>query len=224
MLSDTPDFVERLRSSLPKRWFAPEAATVGSLLSSLASSWEYLYGLLQYVLIQSRISTATGPWLDLASLDYLGHRLPRRASEPDLNYSGRIRGAILQEAASRSAVLGGIEALVGTPPSIFEPANCGDTGGYGGGELWGDQGVAYGASGGWGNLAIPYEFFITVHRPPSAGVGMLSGFGCSEGGFGSGVAAYGDLSLVATQATDTDIRNGLLALIPLQATAWLRII
>ena len=39
--------------------------------------------------------------------------------------------ALLREAATRSAVSAGLEALLGSPPIIFEPASCMDAGSYG---------------------------------------------------------------------------------------------
>ena len=36
-------------------------------------------------------------------------------------------------------------------------------------------GLAYGQAGGWGNLELPLQFFITVARPPTPGVSMLAG-------------------------------------------------
>lgn len=227
MVGDLSDFVSRLWTALPKRWFAEQSPNLGALLSSIATPWVWLHSLITYVIAQTRLATATDGWLDLIAFDYFGRNLSRRTSETDLAYRSRIQAALLQEAATRSAVEAGLQSLIGTQPSIFEPANCMDTGSYGSAASSPnalDTGMAYGQAGGWGSLQLPLQFFATVTRPATPGVGMLAGYGTPNGGYGEGAISYIDLSLLPGSVADTDIQATLCRLLPVNAVAWLRII
>jgi hypothetical protein len=224
MTGSLQDIVSRLRTVLPKRWFGERSPNLVSVLQSIATPWVWLYGMITYVISQTRVGTATGSWLDLIAHDFFGARLARKHSEPDQRYRSRIKAALLREAATRLAVSSGLEALTGLRPYIFEPANCLDTGSYGGPSTSSGTGMAYGKAGGWGNLQLPLQFFITVSRPPTPGVSMVSGYGTPNGGYGRGMASYVDLTLLPGTVTDQDIQSTLCSLLPLNALAWLRII
>jgi hypothetical protein len=86
------------------------------------------------------------------------------------------------------------------------------------------HGLAYGQTGGWGNLNLPLQFFISVKRPAAPGVAMLAGYGITTGAYGAGSISYVDLSGLPGQVTDHDIRSTLLNLLPVNAVAWLQII
>jgi hypothetical protein len=226
MIGSVPDIINRLMAVLPKRWFAEQTPNLTSILRSIATPWAWLYGVTNYVILQTRISTATDSWLDFVSLDYFGDKLNRRADESDSNYRKRISAALLREAATRSAVSAGLEALVGSKPTIFEPAKPMDTGSYGPqslGSATNGTGLAYGVTGGWGSLDLPLQMFITTVRPPSAGISMLAGYGTPAGGYGEGMISYIDLELLPGHVSDQDIRSTLCSLLPINAIAWLRI-
>jgi hypothetical protein len=226
MIGDLSDIVSRLNAVLPKRWFADESPNLTAILQSIATPWVWLYGLIGYVTAQTRISSATDSWLDIASNDFFGDRLKRRENESDSNYRLRIRARLLRDAATRSAVSSGLKALVGSEPSIFEPANCMDTGGYGAGAsrcALPGGGLAYCGAGGWGNLNLPMQCFISMKRPPTPGVGMIAGYSTPAGAYGSGNMSYVNLSLLPGNVTDNDIGSTLSALLPANAIAWLRI-
>ena len=199
---------------------------LNAILTSLATPWVWLYGLIKFVIQQTRLSTATTDWLDLIAFDFYGSKLGRKPNEGDLIYRGRIQAALLREAATRSAVSSGLEELLGTQPSIFEPGSCGDAGSYGSlssGLPTPGTGMAYGRHGGWGNLTLPYQFFITVTRPATPGVGMLAGYGTPQGGYGAGAIGYLDLSLLPGHVTDEDVQTTLCSLLPINTVAWMRI-
>lgn len=226
MTGDLADIVSRISSVLPKRWFAEQSPNLGALLTSIASSWVWLYSLICYVISQTRLSTATDDWLGIIAIDYFGHRFNRKLNEPDFSYRSRIRAALLRDAATRTAVTAGLEALTGTQPVIFEPGNCKDTGSYGsltGGPSRLGTGMAYCEAGGWGSLALPLQFFLTATRAATPGVGMLAGYGSSSGGYCEGTTGYLDLSLLPGYVTDADIQATLCSLLPVNAVAWLRI-
>jgi hypothetical protein len=109
MTGDLSDFVSRLRTVLPKRWFSERSPNLDALLVSIATPWVWLYNFITYVVTQTRLATATDVWLDLIASDYFGHKLDRRNNEADSPYRGRIQAALLQESATRSAVSAGLE-------------------------------------------------------------------------------------------------------------------
>jgi hypothetical protein len=226
MTGDLTDIVSRLWSVLPKRWFAEHSPNLGAILTSIATPWVWLYGVIGYVIAQTRLSTGTDKWLDLIAIDYFGRKLQRKSSETDFAYRGRIQAALLRGAATRSAVSAGLESLTGTPPAIFEPANCMDTGSYGaltGSPNMPSTGLAYGQIGGWGSLGLPFQFFVSAQRPATPGVSMLAGYCTSGGGYGEGTIGYVDLALLPGHVTDQDIQSTLSSLRPVNAIAWLRI-
>ena len=226
MVGDQADFVTRILAVLPKRWFGDNSPRLSALVNALAIPWVFLYDLLQYVKAQSRISTATDDWLSLVALDFFGRELARIEDEGDGAYRIRIENALLQTAASRGAVASGLANLSGTIPTIFEPSACHDTGGYGGlsGTAGGTMcGLAYGATGGWGNLSMPGQFFITVTRGVSVGLSRVGGYGVGMGGYGHGSYSYINLLEIPGRVTDQDIQRALVRLLPVNATAWLRI-
>jgi hypothetical protein len=226
MTGDLIDIVSRLRAVLPKRWFAERSPNLNAILTGIAAPWVWLFDTITYVRSQTRLNTASDDWLDLASYDYFGPALRRYPSEPDTGYRSRIKAALLREAATRSAVMSGLGSLTGSPPIIFEPANAMDTGSYGSpsqGLVNSGTGLAYGRAGGWGSLELPFQFFVTAVRPPTPGVGQVSGYGIPTGAYGMGAISYVDLSMLSGYVTDESIQKTLCSLLPVNAVAWLRI-
>src|SRR5689334_3283381 len=108
MVGDLPNFLLRLKTVLPKRWFGEESPNLDAVLTALATSWVWLYRLLRYVAQQARLGTASDMWLDLAAVDYLGQNFRRKAGEADTFYRSRIKQALLRDAATRSAITAGM--------------------------------------------------------------------------------------------------------------------
>lgn len=226
MKGDLADFTSRLRAVLPRRWFGEQSPNLTAILQSIGTPWTWLYSVIVYVIAQTRLATATDSWLDLISFDFFGNGMLRKANEADTSFRARIKAALLREAATRTAISSGMEALLGCPPAIFEPANCADTGCYGGsasGSIAFGNGLAYGIVGGWGSLVLPLQFFITATRPATSGVSMLAGYGTPNGGYGEGAMSYVDLALLPGHISDQDIKSALCSLLPVNTIAWLRI-
>ncbi len=225
MVGDLQDIVYRLRSVLPKGWFADDSPVLGALLQGIATPWVWFYGVISYTIKQTRLLTATDSWLDLIAWDFFGESLSRTPSEVDVVFRERIQTALQREAATRSAIAEALEQLVGSEPLIFEPARCSDTGCYGvmgqGTRL--NTGFAYNAAGGWGTLTLPMQFFVTTVRPPTPGVNMLAGYGTSNGGYGLGSISYINLSTVPGYVTDLEIQETLTRLLPVNSVAWIRV-
>ena len=226
MLGDVTDICGRLRAVFPSRWFPDQSPNLNAVLTCIATPWAWLYGLGQYVIAQTRLKSARGQWLDLISHDFFGHSLRRGNEEGDAAYRARIQWALVQEAATRSAVDATLEHLTGFSPLIFEPANAGDTGAYGEiavGSTAAFLGLAYGTVGGWGTLQLPFQFFVTARRPENQSGSLIAGYGTGFGGYGIGPIAYFDLALLGGLVSDEDIALSLARVLPVTATAWLRI-
>lgn len=226
MIGDVRDISGRLRAVLPGQWFQDNSPNLTALLACLATPWCWLYGQIQNVKQQARLASASDQWLDLIALDFFGTRLERREAELDDAYRARIQWAMLQSSSTRLAVVAGMTHLTGAPPKIFEPSNAADTGAYGTGAIGSTQstyGLAYCVQGGWGNLLLPYQFFTTIRRPRIEGVSLVAGYGAPAGGYGVGVIAYIDLAMLVGNISDSDIASSLTSILPVNATAWLRL-
>jgi hypothetical protein len=254
MTGDQQDFSNRLRALLPAKWFpitapdATESATpiLDGVLAGLAAAWAWLFSVYTYANLQSRIATATDAFLDIIALDFFGTRISRKAGQSDASFRRRILLEILRPRATRAAMAQALTDLTGRAPTIFEPANSSDTGGYCSGANLNDAslpgnllggGVGYNSGGGYGCLAIPFQCFITAYRPHGGGVAFVSGYGNPDsfaygaGGYGSitdggataGAIEYAAMSMVAGAVTDSDIEEAVVACAPVGTIPWLRI-
>ncbi|HUB48677.1 MAG TPA: hypothetical protein VMB73_27175 [Acetobacteraceae bacterium] len=222
MLGDQQDMLWRMKQVLPLRWFPDDTPVLDTALSGVAWAWAWVYSLLQTVRVQARISTATDIWLDLIATDYFGTSLGRRGDEMDSAYRQRIQRELIRERGTRAAVVSALGDLTGQSPALFEPANTSDTGGYGGaGETV--TGLGYGSAGGWGNLNLPFQFFVTAYRPVGVGIAFVSGWNDGGGGYGEGTLEYASLTMMQTQVTDSDILSAITGVLPIGVIAWTRI-
>ena len=215
MLGDSADFVWRMLCVLPRGWFAepapPTTSFVQTLLSMFGYAWSQIFALVTQVQLLARLATVSGSFLDLAAVDFFGASLPRRPGESDSAFRVRFAQNLLRPRATRAALSLALTELTGQAPVIFESVRPADTGGYSVG------GVGYGVAGGWGNLGLRHNSFVTVQRPPGAGIPLFAGYGTG------GILFYGDLSMVTTPVTDEDIYATIIGLLPVGQTAWVRI-
>jgi hypothetical protein len=217
MTGDTNDMLARIKSVLPARWFADTTPILDALLTGLATAWSALYGLLLNVKAQTRIATASGISLDIASTDYFGTALPRRAGESDSAFSARIRANLLAPRGTRAALVLALTNLTGRPPQIFEPLNPTDTGGYN------SYTCGYGLSGGWGSENLPFQFFVTAYRPNASPVGNAGGYSQGPGGYGIAPMVYADTAEAPGVIADADIYAAAAAVLPVATIAWMNI-
>ncbi len=223
---DQSDFVSRLRMTLPLRWFPDTAPVLTALLAGIASAAAFVYGLIVYARLQTRIKTATDDWLDLISADFFGGRFPRKPGETDASFRSRILLEIFRQRATRKGVVLAVQELTGTTPAIFEPARPADTGVYGtlaAGLSGCLSTLGYGLAGGYGSLLLPYQAFVTVFPPLSSGIPFVAGYGDPAAGYGSGAAEYGSLALVSGSLTEADIYAAVDGVKPVAAILWTRI-
>ena len=216
MVGDQHDILGRLKAVLPSRWFSDQTPVLDALLGGLATSWCGLYSILSFVIGQTRTATAQGLWLDLVAKDFFGDRFVRRIGESDTVLRARVQRELFRERATRSAIISLLTDLTGRQPIVFEPARTTDTGGWG-------VAISYGSAGGWGNLNLPFQCFVTAARPFGNGIAQVAGWGTNGGGYGAGAVEYGSLAMSQGQVTDADIYGAIASVLPVACTAWTRI-
>lgn len=216
MIGDMSDMAARLAQLLPTGWFADEAPNLAALLNGLGQGWANIYALLQQARAQLRIATASGVFLDIAGQDYLGAALPRRPGEADAAFSTRLRAALLAPRATRAALSTALTVLTGRTPVIFEPRNPSDTGGY-------NLNAGYNSAGGYGSLAMPYQFLLTAYRPNTLPANHAGGYGIGPGGYGVAPMAYSSAAELAGNVSDAEIYQTIAGFIPTSSIAWTRL-
>jgi hypothetical protein len=222
MIGDQADMQQRIRSVLPARWFPDDAPVLDGLLSALSWAWAWLYSVLGYVRAQTRIATASDVWLDMIAFDYFGASIVRGALETDDSLRARISIELTRERGTRAAVAAAVDDLTGFEPAIFEPSFTADTGGWGGAGTYA-TGFAFGAAGGWGSLALPFQFFVTVRRPAGAGVTDAGGWGSGAGGYGAGAIEWVAEASIQSGVTDASIYAAVAGVLPAATVAWTNI-
>lgn len=227
---DQTDAAARAKGTLPGAWFpdtaagAPSATPVlDGALAGPAWCWSWLYGLLDYAAAQHRIAAATDSNLDLIAGDYFGTFLIRRLGETDTAYRQRILANLLVPRGTRAAVIAALTRLTGQTPTVFEPARPADTGAWG--HIGGPTvtGLGYGIAGGWGDLQLPAQFFVTAKRPSGGGIAFAAGWNTGAGGWGVGSIEWGSMAQIANEVTDADIYAAVNLSRPAGTTAWVAI-
>jgi len=216
MIGDTNDMLARLKLVLPARWFGDTTPILDALLTGLASAWSGLYALVSYVQAQSRIATASGIFLDIASQDYLGGSLPRRVGEADTAYGARLRSNLLQPRATRASLVQAVTNLTGRAPAVFEPMNATDTGGY-------NVNLGYNTAGGYGSMNLPYQFFVHAYRPNNTPISNAGGYNDGPGGYNHAPMFYADTTEFAGTVSDAEIYATVAAVLPTSSIAWTQI-
>jgi len=211
MIGDIQDMTARLARVLPPRWFADTAPLQSAFLGALGTAWSAIYGLIATVRDQTRLQSASGDFLDEAAADFFGGAFLRRPTESDASFLARVQQELLRPRATRSALALALTELTGLAPVLFEPARPADTGGYS------TYGLGYGVSGAWGSLELPFQVFVTAYRPRGGGIAEFAGYGTA------GIRAYGDLDMVLSDVSDSDIVEATASNLPVGTIAWLRI-
>lgn len=214
---DQADFLTRLQRLIPSNWFTVgQAALRDGVLTGIANTLSFIYSVLAYLRLQTRISTATDGFLDLIAADYFGSNLFRATNQSDASFRARIIASILRERGTRNGVQSILQQLTGRTPIIFEPQRPLDTGVYGG------PGLAYGLAGAYGSMLLPYQSFVTIFRPVGQGIPSIAGYGASIGGYGVGSIEYATLSMIQG-ITDADLYAAVNSVRPVGYTIWARI-
>jgi hypothetical protein len=211
MLGDYIDMARRMRATLPVAWCGDETPILQAVLEGIGSARAACFTLLQACIQQSRISTATGSFLDLITTDFFDQALIRRPGESDNLFRGRILHELLRPRGTRAAVVTGLQQLTGNTPYIFEPARPSDTVGYTAG------GLGFGVAGGWGNLNLPFQYFITIGRPYGVGIADLAGYATG------GIPVYGSPAMEVDRISDAELFAAIPPLLPVGTIAWVRL-
>lgn len=156
---DATDIAGRIRAVLPP-WFGDSNPVLEAVIGGISSAFAFVYALYQYTVLQSRILTSTGAFLDIVSLDFYGGNLPRLPGELDAAFLVRIRANFFKERGTRRSIVQSINAIPATIANIIEFQRPTDTGGYG------MPGFAYSASGFYGSRTRPYQAIVQVLADP----------------------------------------------------------
>ena len=144
-------------SYLPAGWFAPAGPLINAAVGMISTGFAQNSADLSYMEAQTRISSATGMWLDVISVEYFGlGNLPRRPNEADAAFQARVLQEMLLPRGTRGAMTEALTILTGVAPTIFEPAI--DLASW-------DVDFAWDSSGAWGSYDMPYQGFIGVPLP-----------------------------------------------------------
>jgi hypothetical protein len=223
MIYSQQEILSRIKKTLPSRWFSENTPVLDLLLNALAAGWVGLFSLLNFVTLQTRISTSVGIWLDLAARDFFGHRLRRRQRETDFSYQSRICKELLRDRCTRPALSDLLLDLTGQPATIFEPGNPQDTGCYGSLSPVVLGMTAYNAAGGWGSLQLPFQTFVRAMRPVTPGVAMVNGWGGFIGGYGMALSSYISPETNTSEPDDQEICREITRIAPAGAIVWISI-
>lgn len=215
---DSDDIVRRLKGVIPFYWFAYVAPIRDAILGGLADSAAWCYSFIAYTRVQTRFKTMQGPWLDIASFDFLGDALPRRAGELDPDYSARVTKEILRPRNTRAAITLALTDLTGQTPQLMEMWNPGDCGAY-------DVPTSgYDVAGAYGDLALHNQIFVTAYRPSGQGIAFVPGYDNPQWGYDAASGEYTDQSMVAAPVSDADIYARVASVMAAGFTAWVAIL
>lgn len=126
-IGDQTDMFNRIKLNLVT-WFGTETPVLDALLQGMACTDAYIYSLIVFVNLQTRVATATGDYLDYCSLDYFGGMLPREFGETDDQFRIRIMIYLKLSRATRPAMYEALFELTGIPPVIIESFNANEAG------------------------------------------------------------------------------------------------
>jgi len=214
---DVNDQLNRLKSTLPP-WFGDTNPILTALLKAAATALAFVYGLVVYARLQTRIMTATGGWLDLIAQDFFGPEVSRAPGESDTSFRNEVVVNLFRERGTRRAIATVLTDLTGIEPEIFEPNRLQDTGAYN------SPTIGYSVAGGYGSLLLPYQAFVTAYRPATSGIPNVAGYGISTGGYSTpSEAEYTSVSMVQSEVTDADIYAAVDGVKPAGTIAWVRI-
>ena len=216
---DVNDFYDRLKALLPSGWFADHSPVVRGLLLAGAWSLSWCYSLYCYVLKQTRISTATDGWLDIAAYDFFGTELQRQAEMSDDMFRNHISVNLFRERGTRQAVIDILQELTGNTPRVFEPQHPMDTGSYGGPVL------GYGVAGGYGSQLLPYQAFVVACRPKKTGIPLIAGYAMPPSGYSMpSQGEYVSHDMVTGNVTDAQIYAAVAAVKMEGSVVWVRLL
>lgn len=220
---DQQDFIARLQALIPNGWFPNGLSPVlDAIITGAANGFAFIYSMLAYVRLQSRIATATDGFLDLISFDFFGGKLPRAAGQTDSSFRNQIIAFLFRQRNTRQAIILVIRQLLGTTPTIIEPQRAADTGAY---DLANTLAYDVPGAGVYGDSGMPLQCFVTVTLPEAFAIAppMIAGYGIPVGAYGTPSL----ISYIAPPVIDpvqaADIYVALDSVRPVTGVIWARI-
>lgn len=172
-LGDLANVFSRIKRVLPPGWFTESGSASGTpqsktpildaILSGPAELGSWAYSLFSGIQTQTRLATATGGWLDIASTDLLGSSLLRLAGETDDAFRTRIKANLFLKANTRSAVQTALANLTGAAVRVVEPWQPNDTGVWDGSAFYDIDTAANPAE--YADPSLRYQAFIKCVLP-----------------------------------------------------------
>ena len=215
---DQNDIYTRLKALLPPTWFGDSSPFLEGALNACASVLSWCYSLYVYARLQTRITTATGGWLDLAAYDYFGTSLQRPAGMSDDLFRNQMKINLFRARGTRQAIIDILEELTGNTPTIFEPQRPLDTGSYGG------PMIGYGVAGGYGSVLIPYQAFVIAYRPKGTGIPYVAGYQTTPAGYSSpSRGQYVSQEMVTGKVTDAQVYEAVAAVKMEGTLVWVKL-
>lgn len=215
MTGDQTDIQGRINNGLPP-WFGDDNPNLQTLITGGASVYVIAYALYLFAQLQTRIKSATGPFLDIVSTDFFGVELPRKGGESDASFLARILANLFQPKGTRRALINAIIQATNYEPDVFEPRKTSDTGGYGA-----DCGLGYGGGGAYGSMAYPYQGWVIAYRA-SGVLGGNAGYGTSAGAYGADSAMHYQ-SAIQLSASDQAIFDAINAVKVYGTIVWVQL-
>ncbi|MDI9222507.1 hypothetical protein QMZ30_16490 [Pantoea sp. EA-12] len=215
---DQNDFYARILALLPTGWFADNSPLLNSVLVAAARTLAWCHTLYRYAQKQTRISTATEGWLDMAAYDFFGDALQRPVGMTDDAFRKQTLNHLFRECGTRQAIISVLIEMTGNTPVLFEPQRPEDTVSYGGPAL------GYGKAGGYGSLLIPYQAFVVAYRPRGSGLPCIAGYHTSPSGYGTpSRGEYVSLDMFRGEVTDAQIYAAVAEVKPEGTIVWVRL-
>lgn len=213
---DAPDILSRLQRLIPNGWFPVGAAPIkDAMLAGAANAFAFIFSLLAYVRLQTRIATATDGFLDLIAFDFFGNGFHRGTGQTDGSFRNQIISFLFKQRNTRIAVTKVIQQLLGTTPVILEPQWANQAGAYG------IYTTAYGVTP-YGSMSMPHEIFVTVTIPESLSIAppFVAGYDIPVGAYdtGSQIEFIGSPAIDPVQAAD--VYAALASVMPVTGIAW----
>ena len=175
-------------------WFSQDSNPVtNAILTGFGNISSFIYSLLLYANLQTRIQTSTGIFLDLTASDFFGDILIRCENETDAEFLERIRLLMFAPRVTVQNIIDRLFDLTGRVPIVYESFT---DGGY-----YNNSFLGHTFMGGSG----PYQIWITAYRPTPTIVNT-SAF-LNNTAFGTAMSYYGEGSAQNSCVTDEDILN-----------------
>lgn len=191
-MGDQNDMLARLKAVLP-RWFGAASTVLDGAMSGMAYVGSFIYALYAYLVLQTRIRTASDGNLDMVAADFFGPTIMRSQGQTDGSFRAVVIANLFRERGTRAGMTKMLLDVTGRAATCVEPGNPGQVGG------WGMPNIGYGVAGAWGTTTHPGTVLITAYLPDGS----------------NGVAA-GSL-------TAQDIYNAVEAVRPIGSTCWVSV-